>query len=497
MDNISARDYFSKLKIGDLIFNNILNAVKGGNNILENNLFTEKVIADTSWADEVDGLLYSVEAIVKDPKSSIKDEEIIVNIEKAKKITADSIRHLASHTNYITSVDEDGTVNPSKIKTVMLDEELAIYENRFVFTLVQRLNTFVEQKYFYLSDFAQKASTVSLNLKSDFKYLDAAFEFDLRVKAKKAGEEKDAETQALEKIKKIKKRLSILTGTDFFKKMSRTKPLNPPIAKTNIINMNVDYNNCYKLWLLLHSFVNTGYSVSVKDMPLPAEQSYVDDLCYLVAIGVKAMILNNNLNFKGQYEPQAEREFEVKREFNYKPEFKGFESENFETDYLNQYYYQKIKDILSGENKQAGGREDFVFSFGDFYRQLAAVNDNIFEELLSYGIEEYGDGLTVSADKLRYELKRCRELYRRRNMLSRLKKADYELSVKKENFLLAKIKKLEFESQRQLSGDEEAGEVKTSVKAVEKKGKKLKEIVNEIKETDGALAAEIIGEDKE
>lgn len=204
MDNISARDYFSKLKIGDLIFNNILNAVKGGNNILENNLFTEKVIADTSWADEVDGLLYSVEAIVKDPKSSIKDEEIIVNIEKAKKITADSIRHLASHTNYITSVDEDGTVNPSKIKTVMLDEELAIYENRFVFTLVQRLNTFVEQKYFYLSDFAQKASTVSLNLKSDFKYLDAAFEFDLRVKAKKAGEEKDAETQALEKIKKIK-----------------------------------------------------------------------------------------------------------------------------------------------------------------------------------------------------------------------------------------------------------------------------------------------------
>ena len=44
-----------------------------------------------------DGEIYCSEMDVK----SIKYEEEIVNVEKAKKVTADTVRHLSSHTHLI------------------------------------------------------------------------------------------------------------------------------------------------------------------------------------------------------------------------------------------------------------------------------------------------------------------------------------------------------------------------------------------------------------
>ncbi|MDD4003121.1 MAG: hypothetical protein PHE12_02895, partial [Clostridia bacterium] len=140
-------------------------------------------------------------------------------------------------------------------------------------------------------------------------------------------------------------------------------------------------------------------------------------------------------------------------------------------------------------------KEDFIFSFADFYRQLADINDKIFEELLLYNTGE-NEGAKFSGGKeLQNELMRCKELYRRRNLLSRLKKADYDLSVKKESFLLARIKKLEFETDKLLKQqDGEFEGFEKSVKAVDKKGKPLKEILSEITKADGEFAQKIINE---
>lgn len=493
MSAITAREYFTKLKLGNLLFKNILNAVKSGENNIGVFAAREEMKQDGAWIDHINELLYSVENIVKDPQRSIKSEDEIVLIEKAKRITADSVRHLASHSNYIRAVDDDGTVHPAKIKTQYLDEDLHIYENRFVYTLIVRLLSFIEQKYNYYIENPHKYDTVNLKYKSELKYDDVIIDYDLNIKAKKPLRQEEG-ASAQEKLKMIKKRLLLLTGTDFFQSLSKTKPLNPPISKTNMIKMNVDYNNCYKLWLFLYSFVNTGYGVKVSEIELPHNQDYTDDLAYVVAISLKTMINNNMFVLdENQYNMQPEKQFNVEKKFNYIPVFKDFALKEYnQTDYLNDYYYQKIKEILGQNDEQNDIRtgQDFIFNFTDFYSQLTEINNKLFEEMINYDSAYLSDGKAATKEeKLNNEINQLKQIYARRHLLSNLKKIDYEQSCKKESLLLAKIKKLEYEMDK-LKGDEE----QITPISIYKKDMTRRQIIDSINEKDKELGKKIIEE---
>ena len=61
----------------------------------------------------------------------------------AKKITADSVRHLSQNTQFIAS-NENGEIQPTRILNVTTEESYALYEIRFVFHLIQRLFSFVD-----------------------------------------------------------------------------------------------------------------------------------------------------------------------------------------------------------------------------------------------------------------------------------------------------------------------------------------------------------------
>ncbi|UKI51077.1 MAG: DUF2357 domain-containing protein [Clostridium sp.] len=80
--------------------------------------------------------------IINNPKKSIRYDEEVVLVEKAHKINADTVRHLAAHTELIKKIDTNGDVIPSKVLTTFAEEEINIYENRFIKTLIYRIDTF-------------------------------------------------------------------------------------------------------------------------------------------------------------------------------------------------------------------------------------------------------------------------------------------------------------------------------------------------------------------
>ena len=96
-------------------------------------------------------------------------EEEIVPIERAKKITAESIRHLAQHTNMIARVDGD-RVTPNQILNVFREESYEIYENRFIFTLLRNLRHFIDTRYNVLFNMEQDENMSSLKMNSEFKH---------------------------------------------------------------------------------------------------------------------------------------------------------------------------------------------------------------------------------------------------------------------------------------------------------------------------------------
>lgn len=111
--------------------------LSAGDTKLLHSVVTEAIFLDEKWIETIEAALFSVEQIVKNPQKSIIDEQILVNVEKARKINARSIQYLASHSEHVSNF-VDGEVRPSKIMTTEFEEDYKTYENRFVYSLIAR-----------------------------------------------------------------------------------------------------------------------------------------------------------------------------------------------------------------------------------------------------------------------------------------------------------------------------------------------------------------------
>lgn len=101
---------------------------------------------DYSWVDMIEETIPYLDNIVRTPKKFLAQEEEVVPVEKAKKISMETIKHLAQHTNLIQDVTEDGTITPSAVLNIHKEETYDLYENRFIFSLLNNLYMFIQQR---------------------------------------------------------------------------------------------------------------------------------------------------------------------------------------------------------------------------------------------------------------------------------------------------------------------------------------------------------------
>lgn len=127
-----------------------------GNDVLKGKT-NEKVI-DMDWVVAFEEALPYIQKAIDEQRRFIKQVENVVRVEKAKRITTDSVKHLAQHTNFIAKVEGD-KVTPNKILNIEREESFDIYENRFLYTLINNALRFVNDKYSNL----KKAPTDSYN----------------------------------------------------------------------------------------------------------------------------------------------------------------------------------------------------------------------------------------------------------------------------------------------------------------------------------------------
>ena len=83
------------------------------------------------WLNEVEFALIYLDNIVRSPRVILVNEEEVVKVERAKKITVASIKNLARNTHFIEKIDDvSKDVQPSKILEVRSEESYNTYENR-------------------------------------------------------------------------------------------------------------------------------------------------------------------------------------------------------------------------------------------------------------------------------------------------------------------------------------------------------------------------------
>ena len=233
---------------------------------LESNMYFKSVFSGDSlsfeWIDQIEFSCPYLDIVVRNPKLTLIKEERVVNVEKSKKVTVESIKDLSRHTNYISKYDkENNYVEPSKILNVFNEETYNIYENRFLYTLIKQIEKFVlkkedELKNFILCD--SKLLEYSATSKTDYERVN----IELRINSESFPNNKpnpkiEEELKiAKVRIKRIKDYVRSWNNSELFKELERLHItfVNPPIKKTNIILKNPNFQIAVRLWDYLQKY---------------------------------------------------------------------------------------------------------------------------------------------------------------------------------------------------------------------------------------------------
>ena len=91
----------------DNYYNYMMGLISEAPNEIEqfNRVLHKKV--DEKWLNEVEAGIPALMQVISNPRRFIKAEEEIVPVELAKKITADSVKHLARNTQFISDIDKN------------------------------------------------------------------------------------------------------------------------------------------------------------------------------------------------------------------------------------------------------------------------------------------------------------------------------------------------------------------------------------------------------
>lgn len=239
----------------------------------------KKTVKDIEWIEKMEETIPYIDNILRAPNRFIVNEEEIVKIELARKITVDSIKHLSRNTNLIQSIDKKtGDVRPSKILNINKEENYNTYENRLIYTLIQNMKLFVNSRKETLEKELQneKKDNKQIEYTGSSKNLGENIEINLSLNSSLDHEhEKNKEDtrEILEKINILEERITDLTSSEVYKIIDRLHItlVREPIKKTNVILKNVNFQYAMKLWNYLRD------NFEDKTTQINEEQDYTDD----------------------------------------------------------------------------------------------------------------------------------------------------------------------------------------------------------------------------
>jgi hypothetical protein len=269
--------------------------IRSGKNKLQQSVVMQQMIIESKWIETIEDYIHSLENIVKNPRSFIKEQRDLVVAEKARNADRTSLRHLSSHSEYVRTIKDDGTIEPKKVLVKFMQEDIAIYENCVAYTLIHHLKVFIEERYQSIKELIRYYEITDLNMLSEFAFGKANIKYSLNLKISQRLSEKETSEELLVRLENIRKRVQIMDNSKFAKEMQGTKPIKPPLQRTNMLTKNIDYRNVYNLWVFISSFGEVGYKVHTFTQKTPFDAEYTEDLTKLVADSVKVMIKNNTL----------------------------------------------------------------------------------------------------------------------------------------------------------------------------------------------------------
>ena len=216
---IKAMDSLSDTEVQE-----ILDSIESGRTHVLKMKRIESSSFDTSWIARIEDCIYDLGSIIQLPKITTKTVGEVVKVELARKIGAESVQHLSSHTNYIKEIDENGNVIPSKILNLGSDDQYATYENRFIATLIRHLMSFVQKRLDYVLQFAEIKNADVLYVKNKSNIDGMEVEIETKIKITQPIESSMDEAKAyIDRCVEVKRYMLYYYNSEFMKKLKNER----------------------------------------------------------------------------------------------------------------------------------------------------------------------------------------------------------------------------------------------------------------------------------
>ena len=310
-------DFLGKLRTDDF-FAFFMNAIKSG----ERNVYLyEKYIernVDIAWVEMIEQTIIPLDTIIRNPRRFIKNEEEILPIEMVKNVTTEGIRHLAQHTNMIATVKGD-EVTPQRMLNIHKEESFETYENRFIFTLLQKLQYFLDKRLQALMAKTGAQDMLEMRLdgsfdtgkdqiayKLEFSYttphVDLADE-DLKINA-------DVSTlSSMQRVERIRRILYDFMGSQLIRTLEGCALVRPPLTMTNVLTKNQDFKKAVELWMFIERYEDQGYNVSQVEREAVPTEKFLDEMLSVIAL--QYVISKNNSGRTEEHDDYMARRKEI------------------------------------------------------------------------------------------------------------------------------------------------------------------------------------------
>lgn len=261
----------------DRYFQYLFEMIQAGDNTLQQKNRVLHKVVDEQWLNVVEEGISAIFNIVDKPRRFITTSEEVVPVALAKKITADSVRHLSQNTQYINT-NAAGEIQPTHILNVTTEESYDLYENRFVYHLIQRLFAFVDKRtdVIFWATGDETCNVMSMESKVDDAYEEISYKVEMTIKNRQSLVENDEDNMDIfKRIDRVRRLSRTLRTSSFCDLMNGCARVRSPIQRTNLMMKDPDYRKCYQLWQFIESYDEVGYTIEERDTVLQFDEEYL------------------------------------------------------------------------------------------------------------------------------------------------------------------------------------------------------------------------------
>lgn len=243
---------------------------------------------DEDWIQAIEEGLVFVEKAIKEERQFIYSEGEVLEIEKVKHFSSESVRHLAKHSNLITREQEGDNIIPDKLYSVERLSDYAVYENRFLYMLLCYLRDFITIRYNKILDLSNKYDG-SLQMDKQIDLPKQKMSFSIQMHDERRDDnflrEHNTAQTAIDRIDLILKTVLAFLATPLMEMTGKAPMLQPPITKTNVLKMDNNFKGAVALYDFIIAYDKPGYTVDSHRVELsPFADALSDEMSEAVAL---------------------------------------------------------------------------------------------------------------------------------------------------------------------------------------------------------------------